>query len=346
MLRKLIVTSLFTLSAFAMGGPALVEVTKLVKGEVNPLQEFVGTLNFDKKSMLAAQNSGVVKSINFKIGDKVKKGKTLVQIDADVLNAQIRAIRANLKVAQDEQKNSSKDYLRYKKLLESKSITQKEYDDSLLKSTSSSGNVKALEANLKELQIQSFKKSIKAPFSGVIVEKNINLGEWANAGTPIAKIVDTTKAEFIFNVPLNIVNGLKIGDMYDVNVGEKDIPSKLTAIIPNGDKLTRTFPVKLVANVKDVFVFDGQQAKVSLSKNAKKEALLLPRDSVIKRFGQNVVFAINDKMLAMMIPVQVIGFDGNKIAISGQGLMTGMDIVVKGNERVFPNSPVKIINKK
>ena len=345
MLKKLIAVSLFTLSAFAMGGPSLVEVTKLVKGEVNPLQEFVGTLNFDKKSMLAAQNSGVVKSINFEIGDKIKKGKTLVQIDADVLNAQIKAVKANLKVARDEQKNSSKDYLRYKKLLESKSITQKEYDDALLKSNSSSGNVKALEANLKELQIQSSKKSIKAPFSGVIVEKNINLGEWVNAGTAIAKIVDTTKAEFIFNVPLNVANGLTIGDMYDVNVGGKNINSKLSAIIPSGDKLTRTFPVKLIADIKDVFVFDGQQTKVSLSKNAKKEALLLPRDSVIKRFGQNVVFSINDKMLAIMIPVQVIGYDGNKVAVSGQGLMAGMDIVVKGNERVFPNSPVKIINK-
>ncbi len=345
MLRKLIAVSLFAISAFAMGGPSLVETTKLVKGEVNPLQEFIGTLNFDKKSMLAAQNSGVVKSINFEIGDKVKKGKTIVQIDADVLNAQIRAIRANLKVAKDEQKNSSKDYLRYKKLLESKSITQKEYDDALLKSNSSSGNVKALEANLKELQIQSYKKSIKAPFSGVIVEKNINLGEWVSAGTPVAKIVDTTKAEFIFNIPLNVVNGLKIGDMYDVNVGDKSISSTLTAIIPNGDKLTRTFPVKLVGDTKDVFVFDGQQAKVSLSKNGKKEALLLPRDSVIKRFGQNVVFAIDDKMLAQMIPVQIVGFDGTKTAVSGQGLVPGMDIILKGNERVFPNSPVKIINK-
>lgn len=345
MLKKLLVTLFFTLSAFAMGGPSLVEVTKLQKGEVNPLQEFIGTLNFDKKSTLAAQNSGLVKSIEFELGDKVRKGKTLVQIDADVLNAQIKAVKANLKVAKDTQQNSSKDYLRYKKLLESKSITQKEYDDALLKSNSSSGNVKALEANLKELQIQSYKKSIKAPFDGVIVEKNINLGEWVNAGTSIAKIVDTTKAELIFNIPLNVVNGLKVGDSYDINVGNSTISSKLSAIIPNGDKLTRTFPVKFVANVNGLFVFDGQQAKVSLSKNAKKEALLLPRDSVIKRFGQNVVFAIDDKMLAQMIPVQIIGFDGSKVAVSGQGLKAGMEIVVKGNERVFPNSPVKIINK-
>ncbi len=346
MFKKLFVLAVSSISLFAMGGPALVETTKLVKGEVNPLQEFVGTLKFDRSSVLAAQNSGLVKSISFEVGDNVKKGKTLVQIDADLLNAQIRAARANLKSAKDTLKNSSKDYERYKKLLKSNTITQKEYDDALLSKNSSSSSVQALESKLKELQIQFLKKSIKAPYSGTIVEKSVQLGEWVNAGTAVAKIVDTKKAEITFNVPLNVFNGLKKGDVYDVNVGGNILKANLNAAIPQGDKLTRTFPVKFKAKLNGTFVFDGQEAKVALSKNAKTEGLLLPRDAVIKRFGQNVVFTINDKMTAMMIPVQIIGYVGKQVAIAGQGLMPGMDIVFKGNERVFPNSPVKVINKK
>lgn len=345
MFKKLLATAVFAVSAFAMGGPALVETSKLVKGEVNPLQEFVGTLNFDRSSILAAQNSGVIKSINFEVGDVVEKGKTLVHIDADLLNAQIKAARANLNNAIDTQKNSSKDYQRYKKLLESKTITQKEYDDALLRKNTSSSSVKVLEANLKELQIQSEKKNIKAPYAGTVVEKNINLGEWVNAGTSIAKIVDTTKGEITFNVPLNIVNGLKKGDIYDITVGDTVLKSTLNAIILQGDRLTRTFPVKFKTQLNGAFVFDGQEAKVSLSQNGKTEGLLIPRDAVIKRFGQYVVFTINEKNLAQMIPVQVIGYVGKNAAINGKGLSHGMDIVVKGNERVFPNSAVKVLNK-
>lgn len=344
MLNKLLVMTVFCISLFA-ASPSLVETTKLVKGEVNPLQEFIGTLKFDRSSVLAAQNSGVVKSINFEVGDVVKKGKTLVLIDSDLLNAQINAIKANLKAAKDTLNNSAKDYERYKKLLESKTITQKEYDDSLLKRSSSSSKVKALEANLKELQIQSYKKSIKAPFSGIIVEKSINLGEWVSAGTAVATIVDTRKAEITFNIPLNIFKGLNKGENYDILVGEKTLKAKLNAAIPQGDKLTRTFPIKFKADVSETFVFDGQEAKVKLSKDAIVEGLLLPRDSVIKRFGQNVVFFIDDKMTAQMIPVQIVGFIDNKIAVTGKGLVVGQDIVSKGNERIFPNSPVKIINK-
>ena len=269
--------------------------------------------------------------INFEVGDIVKEGKTLVQIDADIVNAQVESARANAL-------NAKRDYERYTKLLETKSISQKQYDDIKLNSITT-------KSILKELEIEKEKKSIKAPYSGIVVEKSINLGEWVNAGTALASIVDTSKAEITFNVPLNIYNGLKKGDIYDITVGKNILKGKMNGAIPSGDKLTRTFPVKFKANTKNVFVFDGQEARVNLSKNAKQESLIVPRDAVIKRFGKNVVFIINDKMIAQMIPVQIIAYLESKVAIKAEGLAVGQDIVSKGNERVFPNSPVKIINK-
>lgn len=344
MIRKLAMITMIAISSFAMGGASVVESTIIVKGEVNPLQEFVGTLKFKNNSNLAAQDSGVIQKIYFEVGDSVKKGAKLIQIDADLLNAQIDAARANLTIAKEQEVNSNKDYQRYKKLLESKAITQKEYEDALLESNSSSSSVKALSATLKELVIKRDRKSIKAPFDGVVVKKNVNLAEWVNAGSLVATIVNTENAEFTFNVPLNFIKGLKKGDVYDILLGTNIIKATMLGTIPNGDSMTRTFPVMFKAEIKNIFVFDGQEAKVKLSKNGKREALILPRDAVIKRFGQNVVFTINDKNLAIMIPVQIIGFVGTTVAIKGANLVAGMTIVSKGNERIFPNSPVKVIN--
>jgi membrane fusion protein, multidrug efflux system len=331
MFKKLLVVVFSSLALFGAGRPSLVETTNIIKGEVNPLQEFVGTLKFDRNSILAAQNSGVVKSINFEVGDAVKRGKILVQIDADLLNAQVESARANALSAK-------KDYERYKKLLETKSVSQKQFDDIKLKATTT-------ESRLKELEIQKDKKSIKAPYNGIVVDKKINLGEWVNAGTSLVSIVDTSKAEITFNVPLNIYNGLKKGDIYNITVGTHILKGKMSGAIPSGDKLTRTFPVKFKANTNKAFVFDGQEANVKLSKNAKQEALIVPRDAVIKRFGQNIVFIIDDKMTAQMVPVQIIAYLDSQVAIKGQGLVVGQKVVSKGNERIFPNSSVKIINK-
>jgi len=243
MIRKSLWVFLIALNVYA--NPSLVEVVQIQKAHVNPLQEFVGTLRFDKNSVLAAQNDGIVRAIHFEVGDFVKKNQVLVQIDSQLLEAQIKAAQANLDIAKSQNNNALKDYERYEKLLESKSITQKEYDDALLQSNSSLNQVEALKAKLNELYIQKEQKSIKAPYDGVIVEKMINLGEWASSGKSIVKMVNTSIAEFNFSVPLYIIEGLNQNQTYEIVVNNQTIKAKLLAAIPNGDTLTRHFPLNL-----------------------------------------------------------------------------------------------------
>jgi len=344
MIKKLLLSMIMGATILvAAPGAALIEVDTIKTGEVNPLQKFVGTVNFDKKSTLASQSSGLVKKVTFEVGDKIKKGRVLVQIDAELLDAKIRSFKANLEIANIKLKNTNKDYLRYKRLMQTKSITAQEFDTSLLEFNSAEQNLIALKAQLKELTIQKAQKVVYAPFDGVIVEKNINIGEWASEGKSVATLVNTSSVEIIFNLPANLVSGLDAKKIYDIKIAQNTLSAKFHSAIPKGDKLTRTFPVKFKTNVKNKFVFDGQEASVNLAKNAKMKALIINRDAVINRFGSVVVFADN-KGVAMMIPVKVIGYLGQNVAIAGKGLVDGMSIVVKGNERVFPNQPVQVIN--
>ena len=325
-------------------GTALVNTDVIKLSEVNPLQEFVGTVSFDKKSNIASQSSGIAKKINFEVGKKVKKGEVLVSIDSDILNAQINAAVSSVNMYRVQLKNTKKNYLRYKALFTKKSIAQKVLDDSKLAYDVANESLISSQARLNELKIQKSKKVIKAPFNGVIVEKNVNINEWLNVGSKVATVVNTQEVQIIFNLPFSFINGLKTGDMYDVNISGKIVKAKLYAAIPNGDKLTRTFPVRFKANVGDMFIYDGAEAKVGFEKNAKIQALVINRDAVINRFNMDVVFAVVDNK-ALMIPIQIIGFIGTNAAITGKGLVEGMDIVVKGNERVFPKMDVKVLNK-
>ena len=87
---------LFTNTSFLQAAQpaALVETDVLEKKELNDLQEFIGTVNFDKKSKIASESSGIAKNINFEVGQKVKKDEVLVQIDSDILDAQIKASKS------------------------------------------------------------------------------------------------------------------------------------------------------------------------------------------------------------------------------------------------------------
>ena len=322
---------------------ALVETDVLKKKELNDLQEFIGTVNFDKKSKIASESSGIAKNINFEVGQKVKKDEVIVQIDSDILDAQIKASKSAVNMYTVQLKNAKKNFERFSALLEKKSIAQKIYDDSKLEYDVANENLISANAKLNELIIQKSKKQIKAPFSGVIVEKNINTNEWLNQGSQVATIVNTQDLEIIFNLPISFINGLKEGDIYDIDISEQTIKAKLYAAIPSGDKLTRTFPVRFKADIKDMFVFDGASAKINFAKETKSEALVINRDAVIKRFNMDVIFAVVENK-AVMIPVIVTTYSGMDAAITGQGLVDGMQIITKGNERVFPDMDVKVLN--
>ena len=179
--------------------------------------------------------------------------------------------------------------------------------------------------------------------SGVIVEKNVNLDEWLNQGSEVATIVNTQDLEIVFNLPITFINGLKNTDEYDVNISDEIIKAKLYAAIPSGDKLTRTFPVRFKANATEKFIFDGASAKINFAKESKSFALVINRDAVIKRFNMDVVFTVVDGK-AVMIPVKVIAYFGLNAAIIGEGLVENMPLVTKGNERVFPDMNVQVLN--
>lgn len=347
MLKKILLSTVFVFCVLNAQEEAprasLVEVETLKKQEVNDLQEFVGTVNFDKKSKIASESSGIAKKINFEVGQKVKKDEILLQIDSDILDAQIKAAIAAVNMYKVQLKNAKKNYERYASLIEKKSISQKVFDDAKVEYDVANENLTSSEAKLNELTIQKSKKIIKAPYSGVIVEKNVNLDEWLNQGSQIATLVNTQELEIVFNLPITFIGGLKSGDEYDINISDEIIKAKLYAAIPSGDKLTRTFPVRFKADAGEKFIFDGASAKISFAKETKTQALVINRDAVIKRFNMDVIFTVVENK-AVMIPVKVITYFGLNAAIMGEGLVENMPIVTKGNERIFPDMPIQILN--
>ena len=171
MYKKLVISLallLATITNINAKGPALVNTDIIKTSEVNPLQKFVGTVGFDKKSKIASQSSGIAKKINFEVGKKVKKGDVLVSIDSDILNAQIKAASSSVNMYRVQLKNTKKNYLRYKALIAKKSIAQKVFDDSKLAYDVANESLISSQAKLNELKIQKSKKgSQKLIASGI-----------------------------------------------------------------------------------------------------------------------------------------------------------------------------------
>lgn len=343
-LRLFFITFFISTSLFAAGeNPSLVEVAKVKKGEINPLQKFIGTIYYGKNSNLASKESGVVKEVKFSEGDKVEQGEILFVLDSALLNAKIKEVRGSVNALKADFTNQEKEYKRLEKLYKKRSVSEQQFDKTRFAYEKLKSQYDSSKASLESLLIQKANRSIKAPFSGVVTTKKKEVGEWVNTGESVASIVDTSDLEIKLNIPARFINFLNKDSLIKSHVGNLEVETQLKSLVPLADIKTRTFPVKLkILNPEGLI--EGMSISVSLPAMKKAPALLVPRDALIKKFGQEVVFVANDGV-ANMVPVKVIGLTRSKIAITGQGIVPGGQVIVKGNERIFPNSPIQIIGQ-
>lgn len=129
-----------------------------------------------------------------------------------------------------------------------------------------------------------------------------------------------------------------------VEIAGKSYTAFIESIIPKGDIATRTFPVKIAFKKVPSNLYEGMAATIEIQSGQNVKALLVPRDAILKRFGQDVVF-FDSNGTAVMVPVKTVGYTNGKVAVSGAGLSEGARVVTKGNERIFPKSPIKDITE-
>ena len=188
------------------------------------------------------------------------------------------------------------------------------------------------------------KMTVYAPFSGVVIERYLEKGEWVAAGSPVAVVAMDKVVHAVLNVPESILGYLSEGMPVDVRSGGRTHKGRFFSVIPRGDVATRSFPVKIRLD-NDGGLMEGMTARVALPAGSVVDALIVPRDAVIRKLGKDVVFVRKDGV-AQMIPVTVLGYQGLATGVAGPGLVAGMDVVTKGNERIRTGQALKIVDLK
>ncbi len=318
---------------------ASVVTQKVEKGRLSQKQSFNGTVSFNEKSRLASETEGKITKLYFDEGDYVKKGEILLQTDTLILDANINATKASIKEVEFALERARLDFKRYEALFLKESVSKQKYDEFYFQKMQLEQKLVSLQSSLKAQQILKSKKSLRAPFNGYISERSVQVGEWLKEGSEIALLINPDKIDITIYLPSNYINAVSNDADLRVVINNKTYPVKLIAALLSGDEKTRSFPLKLrLLPTKDRF-FDGAQAQISLEKSSHEDVLMVSRDAVIKRFGNDVVFIIKDEK-AEMIPVEIIGFDTDRVAVSSSQLHVGDEVITKGNERIFPTQAI------
>ena len=323
--------------------PSPVEVAPVVTGSSEPMAEFVGTVYYTRVSEVATEVEGLVRQTYFEEGDSIRAGKTMVKLSSDLLDTEIEGKKAAYEQTLTELEKAQKDLERMEILLKQASVAETVRDDYYYKKISLAQKAQVLQTDYaRMLQIKA-KKTIAAPFDGIVIEKRAEKGEWIASGGSVAVLAANEEVDIVVDIPEQILSHLTSGRMLDVAINGRKARARFATVVPKGDIATRTFAVKLRMKNR-INLIEGMEARAFLPVGQKTEGLLVPRDAVLQKFGRHVVFTISEET-AQMLPVSITGHNAHMTGISAKGLKSGMWVIVKGNERMRNGQPVRILNR-
>jgi RND family efflux transporter MFP subunit len=191
------------------------------------------------------------------------------------------------------------------------------------------------------------KCNIKAPFDGYTGRQLVNVGEWVNPGTPVFEMIDPSQIKVTVDLPERYFGQLSLGSEVEITISSaasRSITGRVTGISPSAVEATHTFPVIVTVNNRDGRLGGGMLVKATLSLKNKFTSLAVSKDAIVREGLQTKVFKVVD---GKAVPVTVLtsSSQADMIAVNGEGLSEGIPVVVRGNERIFPGSPVQIVGE-
>jgi RND family efflux transporter MFP subunit len=203
--------------------------------------------------------------------------------------------------------------------------------------------VAQLSAEVARLEKDLARTAVRAPFGGVVVNELVAEGEWLDAGGAVAELVDFQDLEVTVEVPESSYAGVVEGVPARVVIGALDgleVEGRVRAVVPRADARARTFPVKVAITYPTGKIGVGLLAQVFLPVGETQATVLVPKDAVVQRGGQSIIFRIGEGSVLESLNVELGASAGAWIGVYGE-VRQGDHIVTRGNERVFPGQTVE-----
>ncbi len=350
-----IVVALAPLSAAAQGRPAMVTTETVVPRVLSETLPVFGTVVASSDSDVAAQVSGVVERVAVLVGDEVETGDVLAELNTELSRIEYQPAEAGLAEAEagmaiaEARLNQARDaFARIQGLEGTAAFSAGRFDDAEAALAEARGAL--AEAEARRLSAEAVlglrrynldKARIVAPFPGTVLSVEADLGQFLASGAAVARLLDTASLEVEASVPSQYVAALRRGLEVDGQTEDGE-PMRLTvrAILPTESATTRTRPVRFTTDFNGSArpVAVEQSITVSIPVSLPREVLAVPKDALVQAPGGWSVF-VNAEGVAQPRPVEIGVAMGDGFEVLG-GLAPGDEVVVRGNERLFPGQPI------
>ncbi|MEN9437443.1 MAG: hypothetical protein RIR09_2098 [Pseudomonadota bacterium] len=349
-----LVAATLVLSACSKSVPTAepIRAVKIVTVGVQSMQtgsEFAGEVRARVESRLGFRVGGKIVLRQAQLGQHVKAGEVLAQLDPQDYQLSAQAAKAQVAVATTNRDLAAADFKRFKELRDKNFISGAELERR-------EAGLKAAQAQLDQAQAQfsgqgnqeGYTKLV-ANVSGVVTGVDAEVGQVVAAGSPVVRVAQDGPRDVVFSVPEDKVANIKVGSAVDVRVWASNATSKgvVREVAASADPVTRTFGVKVAMDAADKLALG---TTVSVAPRAfdrsGQQVIKLPTSALVKDGNSASVWVLDSTSMTVNLqPIQVATVDGNDVVIAG-GLQPGMRIVSAGVHVLAPGQKVSIYKEK
>ena len=288
-------------------------------------REFPGKLLPAQQSNLAFEIPGKINVVNVDIGDAVKKGQILAELDNREATAQLKQAKAKYDLALQILN-------RYKDLRSEGHISIQDLDNANSEELIAKSQYEFYKVKLEQTKLI-------APFDGVIQNRYLDTGSVINGGIPIVEILGSKNVEAHISIPLKFIDKLNIGNSYNFKIGNKrpkGVLARLAPMTPGGSDN------RLAIFNFDTFFDPGSIAELKLSLNIEGRGTWVPIKSLSQsEQGIWAIYTVNDKKVVVRDLVEILYFEGEYAYVNGT-LNDGDLIILGGAQKIIEGKSLNI----
>lgn len=302
-----------------------VKVTTVTSQEIAQTEDYTATVESDVKNNISPNAPLRIERIFCEVGDMVRKGQVLVQLD----NSNLRQLKLQID-------NAKIDFNRVKQLYEVGGVAKADFDNAQTQ-------INVLETQYKQLAQNT---QLVAPISGVVTARNYDNGDMYG-GLPVLTIEQTNPVKILCKVSEVHYKEVKKGQNVDITLDayeDEGFTGKVSIVYPTVDPVTHTFPVEVLINNPGQKVRPGMFARATINFGGQSH-VVIPDEALVKQIGagDRYVYVYNPQSQTVSYNKVEVGkhFEDKYEILSG--VNAGDQIVIAGHARLNNGKKVQVV---
>jgi membrane fusion protein (multidrug efflux system) len=274
---------------------------------------------------VASEIAGTVVSIDIPEGQRVEPRHVLARLDDAEARAALAIAAARLRNARDR-------LARLESLRAQSVSSEQAFDDAKSVFDAAEGEFEKAETRLQ-------KTTIRAPFTGALGLRQVNVGQYVEPGDPVVEITQVNPLELVFSLPQRHVSEIAVGQSVLGLVGlcEARFEGRVHAVDPRIDPATRTVRVHALVPNEDGSLYSGMSVRVRLLVGTLPGALVVPQEAIVRQGTKHIVYTIDEEGLARQHEVALGEFFVDGVHIT-YGIAAGARVIAAGQQKLSPGS--------